>query len=177
MASIEAHTPAAARRLDVADLAGALALSASANWNQNDADWRTMLALGEAWGIDASAADGRRQLAASTVILPYGLFAWVSMVLVLPEFRRRGYATRLLHQALATLAQRGVTAVLDATTRHRGASLVETAIDLPIVLPPSVAGLALLLVGGGWHPLVHAHGCSALTVAMKAPSTPRIVDR
>jgi len=74
-----------------------------------------MLALGEAWGIDASAADGRRQLAASTVILPYGLFAWVSMVLVLPEFRRRGYATRLLHQALATLAQRGVTAVLDAT--------------------------------------------------------------
>ena len=32
--------------------------------------------------------------------------------------------------------------------RFRGSSLLETAIDLPIVLPPSVAGLALLLVFG-----------------------------
>ena len=35
-----------------------------------------------------------------------------------------------------------------ATRRFRGSTLVETAIDLPIVLPPSVAGLALLLVFG-----------------------------
>jgi molybdate transport system permease protein len=35
-----------------------------------------------------------------------------------------------------------------ARRRFRGASVVETIVDLPIVLPPSVAGLALLLVFG-----------------------------
>jgi molybdate transport system permease protein len=35
-----------------------------------------------------------------------------------------------------------------ARRRFRGASLVETLVDLPIVLPPSVAGLALLLLLG-----------------------------
>jgi molybdate transport system permease protein len=39
-------------------------------------------------------------------------------------------------------------AYLLARRRFRGATLLETAIDLPIVLPPSVAGLALLLVFG-----------------------------
>jgi molybdate transport system permease protein len=35
-----------------------------------------------------------------------------------------------------------------ARRRFRGSSILETAIDLPIVLPPSVAGLALLLLLG-----------------------------
>ena len=39
-------------------------------------------------------------------------------------------------------------AYLLARRRFRGSSLVETIVDLPIVLPPSVAGLALLLVFG-----------------------------
>ncbi|MGH2489429.1 MAG: ABC transporter permease [Candidatus Limnocylindria bacterium] len=39
-------------------------------------------------------------------------------------------------------------AVLLARGRFRGRALVETVVDLPIVLPPSVAGLALLLVFG-----------------------------
>jgi molybdate transport system permease protein len=39
-------------------------------------------------------------------------------------------------------------AFLLARRRFRGASLVETLLDLPIVLPPSVAGLALLLLLG-----------------------------
>jgi molybdate transport system permease protein len=39
-------------------------------------------------------------------------------------------------------------AFLLAKTRFRGQALLETIIDLPIVLPPSVAGLALLLVFG-----------------------------
>jgi molybdate transport system permease protein len=43
-------------------------------------------------------------------------------------------------------------AVVLARRRFRGKWLVETLVDLPIVLPPSVAGLALLLVFGrrGW---------------------------
>jgi molybdate transport system permease protein len=39
-------------------------------------------------------------------------------------------------------------ALLLARRRPRGATLLETIVDLPIVLPPSVAGLALLLVFG-----------------------------
>jgi molybdate transport system permease protein len=43
-----------------------------------------------------------------------------------------------------------------ARRRFRGAALVETIIDLPIVLPPSVAGLALLLVFGRRGPFGEA---------------------
>jgi molybdate transport system permease protein len=39
-------------------------------------------------------------------------------------------------------------ALLLARRRFRGSGLLETMVDLPIVLPPSVAGLALLLVFG-----------------------------
>jgi ribosomal protein S18 acetylase RimI-like enzyme len=98
-----------------AHLEGCLALSKSANWNQNEADWRLMLEVGRGWGI--SLADGT--LAASTIVLPYGRFAWVSMVLVLPEHRRRGYATQLLRTALADLARRRQTPILDATPAGR----------------------------------------------------------
>ena len=103
-------------RLGDEHLAGCLALSASAGWNQNEADWRLMLGMGHGWGI--SLPDGT--LAASTLVLPYGKdFAWVSMVLVLPEHRRKGYASRLLRVALADLESRGLTAVLDATPAGR----------------------------------------------------------
>ncbi len=98
------------------DLPGALALSLSANWNQNEADWRSMLTLGCGYGIRAAGNGGVTQLAASVIVLPYGQhFAWVSMVLVLPAFRRRGYASLLLRHALAELSREGRAAVLDAT--------------------------------------------------------------
>lgn len=96
-------------------LAGCLALSRAANWNQNEADWRLMLELGRGWGI--SLADGT--LAASTLVLPYGAFAWISMVLVLPGQRRKGYASRLLRVATAELERRGQLPVLDATPAGR----------------------------------------------------------
>ena len=47
-----------------------------------------------------------------------------------------------------TLAFGTPLAYLLARRSFRGSSLVETAVDLPIVLPPSVAGLALLFVFG-----------------------------
>lgn len=93
-------------------LAGAMALSRAASWNQCEADWRMMLRLGEGWGL--TAADGT--LVASIIVLPYGdAFAWMSMVLVSPDHRRQGYASRMLRRALAHLQSRGLAAVLDAT--------------------------------------------------------------
>jgi len=98
-------------RLGERHLAGCIALAKSANWNQNEADWRLMLGFGRGWGI--ALEDGT--LAASTLVLPYNGFAWVAMVLVLPEHRKRGFATRLLRTVLADLKKKGQTAILDAT--------------------------------------------------------------
>lgn len=98
-------------RLGASHIAGCVALSAAAGWNQNAADWRLMLELGEGWGLEL----GDGTLAASTLVIPYGSFAWVSMVLVLPAHRRRGYATKLLRIAIGHLSERKLTAVLDAT--------------------------------------------------------------
>jgi GNAT superfamily N-acetyltransferase len=102
-----------------ADVADALALSSSAHWNQNAADWATMLRLGQGWGIRLRGEDGGQVLAASTLVLPFAGFAWMSMVLVLPDQRGHGLASRLLRHALAWLDDRGLTPVLDATPAGR----------------------------------------------------------
>jgi GNAT superfamily N-acetyltransferase len=96
-------------------LAGCIGLSESANWNQNEADWQLMLDMGHGWGL--SLRDGT--LAASTLVLPYGAFAWISMVLVHPAHRRKGYASKLLRTAIADLGDRGLTPILDATPAGR----------------------------------------------------------
>jgi len=107
--------------LDEARLEACLALSRAAGWNQNAADWRLMLEIGRGWGL--SRADGT--LVASTLVLPYGGFAWISMVLVLPAQRRKGYASRLLRRALDALRAAGLTPVLDATPAGRAVYLQE----------------------------------------------------
>jgi GNAT superfamily N-acetyltransferase len=97
-------------------LAACAALSASAHWNQNEADWALMLSFGRGYGV--SLPDGT--LAATTLALPYGQgFAWIAMVLVHPECRRRGFATQLLRRALQDLASEGRLPVLDATPAGR----------------------------------------------------------
>ena len=102
-------------RLREEHLAGCLALSKSANWNQNEADWRLMLGFGRGWGL--ALVDGT--LAASTLVLPYNGFAWVAMVLVHPEHRKKGFATRLLRVALAEMQAQRRIALLDATPAGR----------------------------------------------------------
>jgi GNAT superfamily N-acetyltransferase len=97
-------------------VSGCVALSAASHWNQNEADWALMLSFGRGYGV--SLPDGR--LAASTLSLPYGReFAWIAMVLVHPDCRRRGYATQLLRHALGDLAHDGRLPVLDATPAGR----------------------------------------------------------
>ena len=112
-------------RLREAHLAGCLALSRSAHWNQNEADWRLMLGFGRGWGLAIN--DGT--LAASTLVLPYNGFAWVAMVLVHPEYRKKGFATRLLRTALADLDKTGQAAILDATPAGHDVYALEGFID------------------------------------------------
>ncbi|MEW6688913.1 MAG: GNAT family N-acetyltransferase [Pseudomonadota bacterium] len=103
------------RRLGLEDLPGCLALSAAAGWNQNAADWRLMLGFGRGWGI--ALEDGT--LAASTLVLPYDGFAWVAMVLVLPQHRKKGFATTLLRTSISFLRKNNKTPILDATPAGR----------------------------------------------------------
>ena len=72
------------------ELEDAAALVREAGWNQNAADWRTFLALGN---VHAVRSEGR--VIATAATLPHqGRFAWISMVLVSAAYRRRGLATQ-----------------------------------------------------------------------------------
>ncbi|WP_108514584.1 GNAT family N-acetyltransferase [Bradyrhizobium algeriense] len=108
MAAIE---PLDIVELGVGDAQAGLALSTEAGWNQNEADWRFFLSKGVVFGM----RDGAR-LVATAALLPYSAGnAWISMVLVTADFRRRGIATRLVDACLDVAKRRGLTAWLDAT--------------------------------------------------------------
>jgi GNAT superfamily N-acetyltransferase len=99
-------------RLGVADALAGLALSTEAHWNQNEADWHFFLTEGTMFGVRDS--DGR--LIASAALLPYASGnAWISMVLVTANWRRRGIATRLVDACLDAASKQGLVTWLDAT--------------------------------------------------------------
>jgi GNAT superfamily N-acetyltransferase len=92
------------------------ALVREARWNQLAADWRVFIALGRVYAL----LTGEGRIVATTATLPYGTrFAWISMVLVAGEYRRRGLATQLMRRAMADLAAEGLIAILDATPDGR----------------------------------------------------------
>jgi GNAT superfamily N-acetyltransferase len=89
-----------------------LLLSEEAHWNQNEADWRFFLTHGTVFGV----RDGDNRLIATAALLPYtSSNAWISMVLVTANWRRRGLATKLLDACLEAAAKQGLTTWLDAT--------------------------------------------------------------
>src|ERR1700736_6164459 len=98
-------------QLDTRDAASGLALSTEAHWNQNEADWRFFLAKGVVFGVRE-----RDRLVATAALLPYSSGnAWISMVLVTADWRRRGIATKLVDTCLNTATNLALTAWLDAT--------------------------------------------------------------
>ena len=104
-------------QLGVGDAQAGLVLSTEAHWNQNEADWRFFLSQGVVFGV----RDGAR-LVATAALLPYSAGnAWISMVLVTADFRRRGIATKLVDACLDAAAKRGLDhlARRDAGRRHR----------------------------------------------------------
>jgi GNAT superfamily N-acetyltransferase len=108
-----AELPGGLRAADLtpADIAAALGLSGEAGWNQTAADWQVFVEHGRVIGLFAP--DGA--LVASAAILPYGDFAWISMVLVTASWRHRRLASRLVDACMRSLQRDGITAVLDAT--------------------------------------------------------------
>src|SRR5262245_35966024 len=99
-------------KLGVADAQDGLVLSEEAHWNQNEADWRFFLNEGIVFGVR-----DRARLVATAALLPYAEGnAWISMVLVTADFRRRGIATKLVDACLDEASKRGLTTWLDATT-------------------------------------------------------------
>jgi GNAT superfamily N-acetyltransferase len=99
-------------RLDASDAPAGLVLSTEAHWNQNEADWRFFLTQGIVFGV----RDKNGLLIASAALLPYASNqAWISMVLVTANWRRRGLATRLVDACLDAATRLGLTSWLDAT--------------------------------------------------------------
>jgi len=98
-------------QLGAGDVAGGLALSTEAHWNQSEADWLYFLSNGIVFGMR-----DRNRLIATAALLPYTASdAWISMVLVTESWRRRGLATRLVDTCLNTATRLGLTTWLDAT--------------------------------------------------------------
>src|SRR5260370_24660693 len=90
-------------QLGPGDALAGLALSAEANWNQNEADWRFFLRHATVLRV----RDRDSRLIGTAALLPYTSGnAWISMVLVTAHWRPRGLATRL------------AAACLDTPTRH-----------------------------------------------------------
>ncbi|MEO3474949.1 GNAT family N-acetyltransferase [Roseomonas sp. CAU 1739] len=103
------------RPMTEVDLPRAAALSALIGWNQLPRDWSLFLREGAVRAID----DGQDALAATAAFIRYGGdLAWISMVLVRPDQRRRGHAKTLMRWAVDSLNGMGC-AALDATPAGR----------------------------------------------------------
>jgi GNAT superfamily N-acetyltransferase len=96
-------------------MAAGLLLSAEAGWNQIEADWRFMQASGAGFGF----ADPDDRLVASGLTVDFPDYAWISMILVTPDWRRRGLATRLMQSCIEALAARRLVPALDASPQGR----------------------------------------------------------
>jgi GNAT superfamily N-acetyltransferase len=106
------------RRLVASDIPAAVGLSEEAGWNQTSEDWRMLIDLAPQ-GCLAIEVDG--ELAATTTLLCYGRrLAWIGMVLTRISNRERGFARRLLTQALTQADEMRIETVkLDATDQGR----------------------------------------------------------
>jgi GNAT superfamily N-acetyltransferase len=105
------------RLLFESDIPAAMQLKDVAGWNQTEEDWLRLLAL-EPNGCFAAVKDGR--LVGTTTTTSYGNdLAWIGMVLVDPQERRRGIATHLMNVAMDYLKDKVATVKLDATAQGK----------------------------------------------------------
>lgn len=96
------------------EVASALELSVAAGWNQTEQDWSLLLDVAPDTCFGITVED---RLVATASLACYGLrLGWVGMVLTHPDFRSRGFATRLVTHCLEQADALGIRTVkLDAT--------------------------------------------------------------
>ena len=104
------------RQMSLSDVPAGLRLCRASGWNQTERDWEHFL-LTAPQGTLVAVEHGH--VIGSVATLPYGPFAWISMVLVDPTARRRGLGTMLLDRGLALIPER-TAARLDATPAGEG---------------------------------------------------------
>ncbi len=111
-------SPLRFRLLDREDLPFADSLRALAGWNQTLGDWERFLAI-EPTGCFLAEWNGTCAGTATSIV--YGPeLGWIGMVLVHPEFQRRGIGRALLQHCIELLRGRGVQCIkLDATPLGR----------------------------------------------------------
>jgi len=101
-----------------ADLPGADKLRRLAGWNQTLEDWQRLRSLEPAGCFVALHG---QTVVGTVTTTTYGTeLAWIGMMLVHPEHRRKGIATQMMELALGYLKTRGIQCVkLDATPAGR----------------------------------------------------------
>ncbi len=105
------------RTMTAKDLALGLRLTRQAEWNQTEADWLRLMYF-EPEGCFVAELDG--YAVGTTTACVLGHVAWIAMVLVDENHRRRGIGTHLLRHALDHLGSRNVPTIrLDATVLGR----------------------------------------------------------
>jgi GNAT superfamily N-acetyltransferase len=106
------------RYLTSADIPFADSLRAAAGWNQIPADWQRAIDLSPR-GCLLAECEGR--LVATATIIAYGHdLGWIGMMLVHPDFRRRGIARVLMQHSIEILQSARVKSIkLDATPAGR----------------------------------------------------------
>lgn len=101
-----------------ADLAAADELRRAAGWNQTRQDWRRLLML-QPGGCFGAFCEG--VLVGTVTTTVYGTkLAWIGMMLVHPQHRRKGIGKRLMSRALEYLKEQRLPCIkLDATPAGR----------------------------------------------------------
>ncbi len=98
------------------DIPEGLKLCRKAKWNQLEPDWQIFLQHSPGACMVATFQD---QIVGTVTTIRYGhSFSWIGMVLVDPDFRRKGIGQQLLQEALQLL-QSEETVKLDATPAGR----------------------------------------------------------
>jgi len=104
------------RPMTPADIPAGMRLKDLAGWNQTENDWRLFLDMSP---DGCFVAEKGGQVVGMITTADYGgVVAWIGMMLVDPDHRRRGIATRLMSRAVEHL-ERCATVKLDATPLGR----------------------------------------------------------
>jgi len=106
------------RNFTETDIGLGMELKNISGWNQTESDWKRYLLL-EPDGCFVALYDGK-EVGTATAINYEKRFGWIGMVLVHPQYRRKGIGTALLQKAIQYLKGIGVETIkLDATAEGR----------------------------------------------------------